>query len=160
MNLDMLLSERNIVMKLAEKYARTFSCQEKRAGTNGLATATSHGSRSHSLRDNNSRLVELHSSLPTIVIIVTPDKSFATSGKALTGSKLETTVLNGKDVGGTQSSMISNSPAPQQRWNLFSKTQAMDASNLVKSNFTKDKRQRALGTVLSQLSLIAKLWCN
>jgi hypothetical protein len=114
-NLDMLLSARNIVMKLAEKYARTFSCQEKKDGTNGLATATSHGSISHSLRDNNSRLVELHSNLPTIVIIVTPNKSFATSGKALTGSKLETTVLNGKDAAGTQSSMISNNPAPQQR---------------------------------------------
>jgi hypothetical protein len=60
-------------------------------------------------------IVELHSNLPTIVIIVTPNKSFATSGKALTGSKLETTVLNGKDAAGTQSSMISNNPAPQQR---------------------------------------------
>ena len=73
-NLDMLLSARNIVMNLAEKFARTFSCQEKRAGTNGLAIAMSHGLRFHSLKDNNLLLVELHSSLPTIVIIVTPDK--------------------------------------------------------------------------------------
>ena len=73
-NLVMLLCALNIVMKLAEKYARTFFCQEKRAGTNGLAIATSHGSRLHSLRDNNSRLAESHSSLPMIVIIVTPDK--------------------------------------------------------------------------------------
>jgi hypothetical protein len=102
----------------------------------------------------------LHSNLPTIVIIVTPNKSFATSGKALTGSKLETTVLNGKDAAGTQSSMISNNPAPQQRWDLFSKTQTMDASNLVKSNFTRDKRQRVLAIALFQLLLIAKLWCN